>query len=142
MGGHSCGSIDDQRSTLEPIAIGRTQGRPRDDYRQPRKRVCNIAGGVISPVLANAYLNRFDQWVENTLIPAHTRGDKRRANPVYAVTNVRAHWLRKHGRHAAARALRAQVKSMPSVDPYDPDYRRLRYVRYADDCVPRKLKEG
>jgi group II intron reverse transcriptase/maturase len=92
-------------------------------------------GSIVSPVLANAYLNRFDQWVENTLIPAHTRGDKRRANPAYAVTNVRAHWLRKHGRHAAARALRAQAKSMPSVDPFDPDYRRLRYVRYADDWL-------
>jgi hypothetical protein len=27
------------------------------------------------------------------------------------------------------------------VDPEDPGYRRLRYVRYADDSAPRTLKE-
>ena len=25
------------------------------------------------------------------------------------------------------------VRSIPSVDVHDPDYRRLRYIRYADD---------
>jgi hypothetical protein len=92
-------------------------------------------GSIVSPVLANLYLNRFDQWVETTLIPAYTRGAKRHANPAYAVTNVRAHWLRKHGRYKQAKALRRWAKAMPSVDPYDPDYRRLRYVRYADDWL-------
>jgi group II intron reverse transcriptase/maturase len=92
-------------------------------------------GSIVSPVLANAYLDRFDQWVETTLIPAYTRGKRRRANSVYAVTNARACWLRKRGRCTAARALRARVKRMPSVDPYDPNYRRLRYVRYADDWL-------
>ncbi len=92
-------------------------------------------GSIVSPVLANVYLDRFDQWVETTLIPAYTRGTKRHANPTYAVMNARVQWLRKRGRYEEAQALRAQVKALPSVDPYDPDYRRLRYVRYADDWL-------
>ena len=31
--------------------------------------------------------------------------------------------------------LRKQMQQLPSGDPHDPDYRRLRYVRYADDFV-------
>jgi hypothetical protein len=34
-----------------------------------------------------------------------------------------------------AAALRKEFQQLPSSDPYDPDYRRLRYVRYADDFV-------
>jgi RNA-directed DNA polymerase len=30
---------------------------------------------------------------------------------------------------------------MPSQDVNDPNFRRLKYVRYADDCAPRKLSE-
>jgi len=29
----------------------------------------------------------------------------------------------------------APSRDLPSVDPQDPDYRRLRYVRYADDTL-------
>src|SRR5438045_9739845 len=32
-----------------------------------------------------------------------------------------------------ARALRRRMVSLPSADPDDPGYRRLRYIRYADD---------
>ena len=40
-------------------------------------------GGVISPLLANIYLNEFDQWIEKVLIPNNTRGKRQKANPVY-----------------------------------------------------------
>ena len=33
------------------------------------------------------------------------------------------------------RELRKQLRSLPSLDPHDPGYRRLRYVRYADDIL-------
>jgi Type II intron maturase len=33
------------------------------------------------------------------------------------------------------RALRRQRRTLPSQDPNDPDYRRLRYVRYCDDWL-------
>jgi hypothetical protein len=49
--------------------------------------------------------------------------------------------LEQQGEREAGRALRRQMKAMPSRDPADPGYRRLKYCRYADDCVPRTLRE-
>ena len=42
---------------------------------------------------------------------------------------------RARGDHVTARKLRAQQRSLPSSDPNDSGYRRLRYVRYADDAL-------
>ena len=39
---------------------------------------------------------------------------------------------RKRGDLAAARQMRKRQRSLPSADPRDPGYRRLRYCRYAD----------
>jgi hypothetical protein len=33
------------------------------------------------------------------------------------------------------------MRTLPSTDPMDPGYRRLRYVRYADDRAPRARLE-
>src|SRR5256884_156874 len=44
-------------------------------------------GAVLSPLLANVYLDRFDQYVEKTLIPEYTRGETRRSNPAYRSLN-------------------------------------------------------
>jgi group II intron reverse transcriptase/maturase len=92
-------------------------------------------GGVVSPILSNIYLHLLDDWIETTLIPEHTRGDKRKPNQVYrTIANARgrARWA---GRTEEAHALRKQLRSLPSQDPDDPDYRRLRYIRYADDFL-------
>jgi group II intron reverse transcriptase/maturase len=35
-------------------------------------------GGVLSPLLANVYLDKLDKYVEQQLIPAHTKGEERR----------------------------------------------------------------
>ena len=40
---------------------------------------------------------------------------------------------RKKGKYLMAAQLRKQMQQLPSYDPQDPGYRRLRYVRYADD---------
>ena len=42
---------------------------------------------------------------------------------------------RKRGDHAQARELRKRMRGMPSGDPVDPGFRRLRYARYADDAL-------
>src|SRR5262249_54100040 len=34
-------------------------------------------GGIVSPILSNIYLDRFDRFVQAELIPVHTRGDRR-----------------------------------------------------------------
>lgn len=92
-------------------------------------------GGIVSPVLANIYLDRLDQYVEQTLLPANNRGARRKQNLLYTRTAQKSRYLAKTGRHAEAKALRREVQAMPSIDPVDPDYRRLRYVRYADDFL-------
>jgi hypothetical protein len=90
-------------------------------------------GGVASPVLANIYLDRLDRFVETTLIPQYTRGELRRQNPEYVKVQRAAAQARHRGDRATARRLRQQQRSLPSRDPRDPGFRRLRYVRYADD---------
>ena len=92
-------------------------------------------GGVISPILANIYLDRLDKYVETVLIPAHTRGTARKYNRPWANLKSKSAYYRKVGNHEKATALRKQMQQLPSVDPFDPDYRRLRYIRYADDFV-------
>ncbi|HSH82425.1 MAG TPA: reverse transcriptase domain-containing protein [Herpetosiphonaceae bacterium] len=92
-------------------------------------------GGVVSPILANIYLDRLDRFVETTLLPAHTRGTNRARNREYYRLSARASKLRRQGRREEARTVRAQMQRLPSLDPTDPAYRRLRYIRYADDFL-------
>jgi hypothetical protein len=90
-------------------------------------------GGVASPILSNIYLHRLDVFVETVLIPEYTRGGRRARNPAYLqVANLLAQ-ARRRGDRAQARTLLKRMRSLPSSDPRDPGYRRLRYVRYADD---------
>ncbi|WP_369374185.1 reverse transcriptase domain-containing protein [Streptomyces sp. cg36] len=90
-------------------------------------------GGVASPILSNIYLHKLDEFVEKVLIPEYTRGERRARNLEYLmVANVLAR-ARRRGDRAEARRLRQHMHSLPSSDPDDPEYRRLRYVRYADD---------
>jgi len=92
-------------------------------------------GGVVSPILSNIYLDRLDKFVETVLLSEYTRGVRRSLNPAHKrVTN--GIWrARKRGDRAAVRALRKQQRTLPTLDPRDPGYRRLRYVRYADDIL-------
>ncbi len=92
-------------------------------------------GGVISPILSNILLNRLDRFVESTLIPQYTKGVKRRENPEYMRLIRRAWKYGKRGQTKQANSLREQAQGMPSKDVNDPDYRRLKYVRYADDFL-------
>jgi group II intron reverse transcriptase/maturase len=92
-------------------------------------------GGIISPILSNIYLDRLDRFVEQTLIPEHTRGKRRRENPVYRAMRTQVQGARRRGEHAEAERWRKKSQQLPSVDPHDPDYRRLHYIRYADDFL-------
>ena len=40
-------------------------------------------GAVLSPILSNLVLDKLDKYVENELIPAYTRGQRRRVYPPY-----------------------------------------------------------
>ena len=92
-------------------------------------------GGVVSPILSNIYLDKLDKFVEQELIPQYTRGARRKSNPEYHRKAARLAYARRTGDRAAARDLEKQLRSLPYGDPMDPGYRRLRYLRYADDHI-------
>jgi group II intron reverse transcriptase/maturase len=92
-------------------------------------------GGIVSPVLANIYLDQLDKFVEKTLLPDYNRGQKRRLNAEYRKLTSQAGYLRKLGQFKEADDLRQQYQSIPAIDPNDPTFRRLRYWRYADDFI-------
>lgn len=92
-------------------------------------------GSGLSPILANLYLDKLDTYVETVLLPAYNHGERRRPNPPYSCLRDHMHRLERQGEQEQARTLRRQMQTVPSLDPADPDYRRLRYLRYADDWL-------
>jgi hypothetical protein len=92
-------------------------------------------GGIVSPILSNLVLDRLDKFVEQTLIPAYTRGLRRKTNPPYVALTKAAWQARKAGNLDAARRHSQQAQTMPSREPNDPNFRRLWYCRYADDFL-------
>jgi len=89
-------------------------------------------GGVLSPLLSNIYLDKLDKYIEETLIPKYTKGKTRRTNPEYErLSSAR----RRAKDPETKRRIELQRRGLPSRDPNDPNYRRLRYVRYADDFI-------
>jgi group II intron reverse transcriptase/maturase len=104
-------------------------------------------GGIVSPILANIYLHELDEYVEQ-LQKELEKGELRRPNPEYRSLNKRRQYLGKTGRIKSKeyRELGVQMRKLPSLDPKDPDFVRVRYVRYADDWVigiigPKSLAE-
>ena len=93
-------------------------------------------GGIISPLLANIYLDWFDKFVVQTLIPEFTRGKLKRPLPEYGRLHVKiGHLKRKGASETTLRPFRQRLRFLNSLDPLDPNYRRLRYLRYADDFI-------
>ena len=92
-------------------------------------------GAIVSPILANIYLDQLDKFIEQTLIPGYKRGKCRAENPEYSKLVKLAWYYRKNGQFERARQLEIKYHKMPSKNVRDPQYRRLNYVRYADDFL-------
>ena len=126
-------NIHDNRF-LQLIA-GALQAGYMEEWKFNRTLSGTPQGGVASPILANIYLDRLDRFVEQTLLPAHNRGATRTRTAAYHRHSCNYLNARKRGDWEKAKALRRKMQSMPSQDPHDPNFRRLRYVRYADDFL-------
>ncbi len=92
-------------------------------------------GDILSPLLSNIYLHELDRYIEDELIPQYTRGKRRATNPAYKRLGNRIERRRRHGQLEEARELELERRKYPAVDTEDPNFRRLRYVRYADDFI-------
>jgi len=92
-------------------------------------------GGIISPLLANIYLSDLDRFVEDTLIPAYTRGNRRKSNPEYKAYESLIAVAESRRNFDEVKRIKRERRKVMSVAPNEPGYRRLRYVRYADDFL-------
>ncbi|MDQ0414568.1 MULTISPECIES: reverse transcriptase domain-containing protein [Mesobacillus] len=102
-------------------------------------------GGIISPLLSNIYLHELDKYAEG-YAESFKKGEKRRDNLVYhnlalkinhCKSKNKRDWERltkeeKAERLGELKALYKKLQSYDSKDLFDPNYRRMKYVRYAD----------
>ena len=106
-----------------------------DDWQYHRTYSGVPQGGIVSPILSNIVLHELDKYVEEQLIPRYTRGQRRKRNREYDRLWAAKKAAQRRGDKERFRALTRQLRQMPRHDPYDPGFRRLRYVRYADDFL-------
>src|SRR5207244_12299723 len=79
--------------------------------------------------------DRQDKLDEETLIPQDTRREKQEMNTAYKCKANQAAYARSKGNLERAETIRREMQQLPSGNPHDPGYRRLRYIRYADDFL-------
>lgn len=116
-----------------------------EDNRMHQSYSGRPQGGIISPILANIYLDQFDKYMAELKL-CFDKGRTRAMNPEYVRLSSRRHALSRKLRNTADATERAIIlekireldkvhKSMPCKDPMDAGFRRLQYVRYADDFI-------
>lgn len=102
-------------------------------------------GGIISPILANVYLDKFDKYMRE-YAESFDKGKKRRENPLHAKYSRKAIRLRKAIRNATDEDIKRELLSQLKVAEamtrntsasmaMDSNYKRLKYIRYADDFL-------
>ncbi len=103
-------------------------------------------GGIVSPILANIYLNEFDRYMnkyQEEFNKGNTRGrGKEYNNTLYLIKKVKNQLkdenLTDEQKKNYIREYKGKIKllrELPTFDPMDENYKRLVYVRYADDFI-------
>lgn len=91
-------------------------------------------GSIISPILANIYLHELDVFVEG-LKDKYQKGAKRKPNLEYRRLVHQKEVADKNGNRELASELAKRMRRIPSQVMDDPNYIRIRYIRYADDWI-------
>lgn len=94
----------------------------------------NAQCSCASPILANIYLDKLDRFMEE-VIKRDTMGKHRRQNPEYARLRYQLNKAISGHDVKEIKRLRKELKSTSSVDNFDSSFRRVHYVRYADDFL-------
>jgi retron-type reverse transcriptase len=96
----------------------------------------NIAGtpqgSNISPILANIFLHQLDDFIEK-LKEEFDKGDKPRRRPIARQYEGRIARAKAKGNMDLVKTLSVEARNYSSVDFEDPNFRRIKYIRYADD---------
>ncbi|MDR3288468.1 MAG: group II intron reverse transcriptase/maturase [Peptococcaceae bacterium] len=105
-------------------------------------------GSGISPILANIYLNELDMYMEEYK-KGFERGEirghyneyaRRRSTYQRFVLKCKQNWQTMSAEEKKAalteqKRLRKEYQQFPGLNPMDDGYRRIQYVRYADDFL-------
>lgn len=116
-----------------------------EDWKYNKTYSGTPQGGIISPILANIYLDKFDKYIKE-YAAKFRKGDRRSINPEYWRLNNKKNWLKKKLQKTSDEQIRKsylyeiaqlskQMLSTPHKDAMDADFRRMQYVRYADDFL-------
>jgi group II intron reverse transcriptase/maturase len=101
-------------------------------------------GSLISPILCNLYLHELDIFVRDTLLPVYNRGEYRSNTPEYSKRKSLTEFDKEVlSVYPELKGAIARVKhnkfvlggKFSATDGFDPNFRRLGYVRYADDFL-------
>ena len=116
-----------------------------EDWKYNKTYSGTPQGGIISPILANIYLDKFDKYIKE-YAAQFRKGDRRSINPEYWRLNNKKNRLKQKLQKTSDEQMRKsylyeiaqlskQMLSTPHKDAMDADFRRLQYVRYADDFL-------
>lgn len=92
-------------------------------------------GGIVSPILANIYLHELDVFMRRLCEKYSTDAKSRRRYEPYQRLNMERFYARKRKDYQRAEELIQQMRTLPTQDPHDPSYIRVKYTRYADDFL-------
>ena len=91
-------------------------------------------GGILSPLLTNIYLHKFDEYMERLIQEYKTPNPYRKINPEYNRYSILITKAKQRSDREEARRLAKAKRRLPVRDPLDP-FIRVRYFRYADDFI-------
>ena len=106
-------------------------------------------GSGVSPILANIYLNELDTFVEKLKLEYDRQDSYRKPQKEYSQTLALAHYWEKKRKTAVEQGDEAEVQrakgrvnelyakllSIPCFPAIDPTFKKIQYVRYADDFI-------
>lgn len=102
-------------------------------------------GGIISPILANIYLDKLDKFIAD-YSKSYNKGKKKRVNPEFHRLCSAKYRLTKKLSNETDETKRAEIlarikeltklrSTIQATDPMDNSIKRIKYVRYADDFL-------